>query len=128
MNSRILLIDDFLLFVRLVICLSDDEQDRSETNKKSKTEISVHLIETENVDLSKKDNQTNATDSSHWIIETKDKIQVPDLPSKNANLFKKEFEIRSTAIRFGIVEFDVDSDVIKMKENEFEMRLNGKKK
>jgi hypothetical protein len=53
-------------------------------------------------------------------------MQIYELPSKYSDIYKKPFEIRCSSIHFGIVEFGVDTEVVLMKEAQFEMKLTGK--
>ena len=110
-----------LFFV--VICLTDDD-DNSDDND-SKHSISI-LTPTKQPDiLTVANNETY--ESSNWIIHQDDIIHVPELPSKYSDIYKKPFEIRCKTIRFGVTEFDIESDVILMKRTEFEMKLIGKR-
>ena len=105
-----------------MICLSDDDE-----NFSSK-ETCLNVANTKQDDASAT-NQTapesDASDTPNWIIDEKDTIRIPELPSKYSDLFKKPFEMRCSSIRFGVVEFDVESEVLLMKETEFEMGLKG---
>ncbi len=100
----------------LVICLSDD--DDIDTNK-----IDTPIKQSESSSIVNNDKNN----SSSWIIAEKDIIHTSPLPSKYSDIFKKPFEIRCSAIRFGIVEFNVETEVVLMQPLEFEMKLTGRK-
>lgn len=70
----------------------------------------------------------NNNDSSAWTIDPKDIIHIPDLPTRYSDIFKKPFEIRCSTIHFGIVQFNVATEVIRMEPTEFQMDLSGKRK
>ncbi len=72
------------------------------------------------------DTKSDTYQPSDWTIHDRDIIYVAQLPSKYTDICKKPFEIRCSAIRFGITEFTVDSEVVVMHETEFEMKLTGK--
>lgn len=74
---------------------------------------------------SKKKNNDNIDDKSAWILTEKDIIHPSPLPSKYSDIYKRAFEIRCTAIRFGIAEFNVDTEVVLMHPKEFEMKITG---
>ncbi len=107
--------------IPLVICLSDDDDnnDISKPNTTNRTPI-------KNQELSTIGNNA-IYDPSAWIIDEKDIIHVSALPSKYSDIFKKAFEIRCSAIHFGITEFGVDSEVVIMHATEFELKLIGNK-
>ena len=69
----------------------------------------------------------HSNDTSNWTIHEKDIIHVSPLPSKYSDVYKKPFEIRCSGVYFGIVHFSVESEIIMMKETEFEMKLTGMK-
>ena len=109
--------------ISLVICLSDDD-DNNTDNDNSLTQISIVTP------IKQQESSTivnnNTSHPSNWIIDEKDIIHVSQLPSKYTDIYKKAFEIRCTAIHFGIVEFNVESEIVLMQSNEFEMKLTGK--
>jgi len=103
----------FIIFS--VICLSDDED-----NEKIPNSVVTPTKQPESpLSVVNKD----VVHSSDWTIDEKDVICIPELPSKYSDIFKKPFEIRCTAIHFGIVEFDVELDIVYMAANEFQMKL-----
>ncbi|CAF3872492.1 unnamed protein product [Rotaria magnacalcarata] len=101
-----------------IICLSDDDIGDS-------ISIVTPIKQQNSATITDNDIQDVAYQPVNWIIDSKDKIHVYELPSKYSDISKKPFEIRCTAIRFGIAEFNVESDIVFMKEKEFEMRLTG---
>jgi hypothetical protein len=122
--------------VLLVICLSDDDTDVDVIHHID--DINIHTSSTLNIPhvTSTNEQQSSSTtneldlntvnDLSHWIIKEKDILRIQALPSKYFDKYKGSFEIRCSTIRFGIVEFAVDGEVIQMKDIEFEMRLKGR--
>lgn len=112
-------------FLLAVICLSDDDNDDIIPDETSTT--SANLNKGNDSSTTEKDpDEKDVNDPSNWIIQQKDIIRIPELPSNFSDIYKKPFEIRCTTIRFGVVEFSVDCEVVLMKEMEFEMRLKGK--
>lgn len=124
----------------LVICLSDDEPDddimdiRIDTPvvspaKQPDSPIVINNNDddnnTSNSNKKRNDNNNNIDDKSAWILTEKDIIHPSPLPSKYSDLYKKAFEIRCSAIRFGITEFNVDTEVVLMHPKEFEMKITG---
>ncbi|CAF3354404.1 unnamed protein product [Rotaria sp. Silwood1] len=105
-----------------VICLSDDDDD---DNSKNSIPIATPIKQQNSSTIVNSDVQNDTYESSNWTIHHDDIIHVSELPSKYSDIFKKPFEIRCSTIRFGIVEFNVESDVVLMKEKEFEMKLTG---
>jgi len=115
----------FLSFLfSTVICLSDDDID---DNDKISTIIDIPIQQLESSTTVNDDNKNGTSDPYDWTIHRKDMIPISELPSKYSDIYKKPFEIRCSAIRFGIVEFNVESEVVRMKETEFEMSLTGKR-
>ncbi|CAF0793616.1 unnamed protein product [Rotaria sordida] len=110
-----------------VICLSDDDDDDDNNSKNSiSIPITIPIIKQQNSPtIVNSDIQNDTCETLNWTINNDDIIHVSELPSKYSDIFKKPFEIRCSAIRFGIVEFNVESDVVLMKEKEFHMKLTG---
>ncbi|CAF1191597.1 unnamed protein product [Adineta steineri] len=102
-----------------IICLSDDDDD-VDHNSKINTKITTPVKEKELLTT----NNSNKYEPSNWIIQDKDIIHVSPLPSKYSDIYKKPFEIRCSSVRFGITEFNIDSEIVLMKETEFEMNLS----
>jgi hypothetical protein len=107
-----------------VICLSDDDENYSSTGKEKCSNV-INTSQNDALAANQTAHESDACDAPNWIIDEKDTIRIPELPSKYSDLFKKPFEVRCSSIRFGVVEFDVESEVLLMKETEFEMGLKG---
>lgn len=107
----------------LVICLSDDDNDDNSNND---IPIETPIQQSSSSMIVDGSNQDIIYEPSGWTIDPKDKVHVYELPSKYSDISKKPFEIRCKAVRFGIAEFTIESEVILMKEKEFEMRMTGK--
>jgi hypothetical protein len=103
----------------LVICLSDDDDIDTTTTD-------IPIVTPTKQPESSIIVKNEANNPSNWIIQDKDIIHTSPLPSKYSDIFKKAFEIRCSSIRFGIVEFNVNTEVIFMQPSEFEMKLSGK--
>lgn len=112
----------------LVICLSDDNDDQDDIVD---IEMDVAIISPvkpqESSSVVNNNNNKNTDDPSAWVILEKDIIHPSALPSKYSDIYKRPFEIRCSAIRFGIAEFNVDTELVLMHPTEFEMKLTGKK-
>ena len=67
----------------------------------------------------------SSTRSTDWIVHRKDIMRVPDLTIKHSDLVKKAMEIRCSAICFGNIEFNVESEMILVKETELELKLKS---
>jgi hypothetical protein len=115
--SSITLTTFFYFSISVVICLSDDDDGN---NNKTNIPIPTPIKQTEPSTI------VTTNNSSGWNIDEKDIIHISELPSKYSDIFKNPFEIRCSAIRFGIVEFNVESEVVLMHPTEFEMKLTGK--
>lgn len=118
------------LHIFAVICLSDDD-DGDDDDDDCIAAINTPVPTPEKPpqqqtsDNAEENGSRDVNCSSNWTIEPTDTVSIPNLPSKYSDLYKKPFEIRCSAIRFGIVEFNVDCEVIAMKDVEFEMRLQS---
>ena len=114
------------LHIFAVICLSDDDDDDDDDDCIAAINTPVATPEKpQSSDVSEESASRDVNCSSNWTIEPTDTVSIPNLPSKYSDLYKKPFEMRCSAIRFGIVEFNVDCEVIAMKDVEFEMRLQS---
>lgn len=98
--------------------MSDDDDDSDKMSIPSITPIKQQLSTVVNGD--------KKIDSSHWIVQRKDIVRIPELSIKHADLIKKPFELGCSAVRFGITEFNVDSEIILLKEIEIELKLKSK--
>lgn len=106
---------------RSVICLSDDDDD---DNTKSNALISTPAKQ----QASPTSNGEKKSESSHlsdWLVQRKDIIRIPELSIKHADLMKKSLELLCSAVCFGMVEFNVESETIFLRETEFELKLKG---
>lgn len=92
-----------------------------------KPQESSSTVNNNNTNTKNNNNNHHIDDPSAWIILEKDIIHPSQLPSKYYDIYKKPFEIRCSAIRFGIAEFNVDTELVLMHPTEFEMKLTGKK-
>ncbi|CAF3885819.1 unnamed protein product [Rotaria sp. Silwood2] len=104
-----------------VICLSDDDDDNN--NK-----ISIPVAsppKRRSPSLVNGDNNIETFQASDWIVQRKDIMRIPELTIKHSDLIKKTYELGCSAVRFGIIEFNVESEVILMKETEFELKLKS---
>ncbi|UJR23682.1 hypothetical protein I4U23_026665 [Adineta vaga] len=106
-----------------VICLSDD--DDGDDNNNNKTAMDVPVITPVKQQASTTMNGTPKSQTSDWIIHRKDIIRIPELSVKPADLIKKPYELHCSAVRFGVVEYSVESEIIVMKETEFELKLKS---
>ena len=104
-----------------VICLSDDEGDDNKMNISIATPVKQQLSTVVNGD-----NKNNTSRASDWIVQRKDVIRVPELSMKHSDLIKKSLVLRCSAVQFGSVEFYTESEMILMKETEFELKLKSK--
>jgi hypothetical protein len=101
--------------------LSDDDSD----NNKMSVPI-VTPIKQQSSTIVNGNNKNDTSQASDWIVHRKDIIRIPDLPIKHADLIKKPYELSCSAVRFGVVEFNIESEIIYMKETEIELKLKGK--
>ncbi|CAF2992384.1 unnamed protein product [Rotaria sp. Silwood2] len=104
-----------------VICLSDDDDDNN--NK-----ISIPVAsppKRRSPSLVNGDNNIETFQASDWIVQRKDIMRIPELTIKHSDLIQKTYELGCSAVRFGIIEFNVESEVILMKETEFELKLKS---
>ena len=113
-----------MIWLFLVICLSDDDDDDDNNNNHVNSKSRTTPIK-QKESLTIVNNSSN--DASNWTIHEKDIIYVSSLPMKYSDVYKKPFEIRCSSVYFGLVQFNVESEVIMMKETEFEMKLTGMK-
>ena len=74
----------------------------------------------------KSEDSTSSSQSTEPIVHRKDIIRIPDLTIKRTDLLKKPLEIHCSMIYFGLVEFNVESNSILLKETEFEFKLKSK--
>lgn len=112
----------------VVICLSDDDKDVILADDASTSGTALSPNKSQESSGSDKDpDKKDINDPSIWVISPKDMIRIPELPSKFSDVWRRPFEIRCSTVRFGVVEFSVDCDVVLMKDMEFEMRLRGKR-
>ncbi len=101
--------------------MSDDDDD---DNNKISTPIVTPIKQQSSTIV----NGDKKLDSSDWIVQRKDIMRIPELTIKHADLIKKSLELSCSAVRFGVVEFNVESEVILLKETEFELKLKSKYK
>ncbi|CAF0852460.1 unnamed protein product [Didymodactylos carnosus] len=105
-----------------VICLSDDDDDEIVTDSPAvKSSTTVKLS-----DFNQSSLLNGKDDLSNWpTIQSKDIVQIPELPSSWMNVIQKPMTIKCTTVRFGIVEFQVEKESVFLKESEIEMKLKG---
>jgi hypothetical protein len=101
--------------------LSDDE----DNDHKMDTPVATP-IKLQSSNIVNGDNKIDTSQASDWIIQRKDIMRIPELPIKHSELIKKSFDLHCSAVSFGIVEFSVESEIILMKEIEFELKLKSK--
>ncbi|CAF1324339.1 unnamed protein product [Adineta ricciae] len=106
-----------------VICLSDDDDDNNDSNS-NQTSV-VPVITSVKQATPAIVNGDPKSQTSDWIIHRKDIIRIPELSIKTTDLIKKPYELSCSAVRFGMVEFNVESEVILMKDIEFELKLKS---
>ena len=107
----------------LVICLSDDDED---DNNKSNTPVSTPAKQQSSpAPISNGEKKTDSFHLSDWLVQRKDVIRIPELSIKHADLIKKPLEISCSAVCFGMVEFNVEEEMIFLQETEFELKLKG---
>jgi len=114
---------NYFIFYSTVICLSDDDDDDDKMSIPSVTPIKQQS--SPNVNGDKKVDVSQASD---WIVQRKDIMRIPELSIKHSDLIKNPFELGCSAVRFGIVEFNVESEIILLKDIEFELKLKSKYK
>ena len=100
--------------------MSDDEDGDNKINSHIVTPIKQQSSNTVNGN-----NKIDTSQLSDWIIQRKDIMRIPELSIKHSDLIKKSFELHCSAVSFGIVEFSVESEIILMKEMEFELKLKS---
>lgn len=105
--------------------MSDDDDANNSNDKKTSVPI-PSPIQRPSSNLVNGDNSTETSQVSDWIVQRKDVMRIPELTIKHSDLIKKPYELACSAVRFGIVEFKVESEVILMKEIEFELKLKSK--
>ncbi len=103
--------------------MSDDDDDND--NNKISTPI-VTPIKSPSSTIVNGDKKLDSSQTFDWIVQRKDVMRIPELTIKHADLIKKPLELPSSAVRFGIVEFNVESEQIHLKETEFELKLKSK--
>ena len=111
----------FLKLFFVVICLSDDDDDNNEANK-----LIVTPIKRSSPTIVNGNNNIETSQATDWIVQRKDIMRIPELSIKHSDLIKKPFELGCSAVRFGIVEFNIESETVLMKETEFELKLKSK--
>ncbi|CAF3438305.1 unnamed protein product [Rotaria sp. Silwood1] len=104
-----------------VICLSDDDDGN---NYKMSIPV-ASPIKRPSPSLVNGDNNIETSQASDWIVQRKDIMRIPELTIKHSELIKKNYELGCSAVRFGIIEFNVESEIILMKETEFELKLKS---
>jgi len=110
---------NYFTFYSTVICLSDDDDDKMSIP-------SVTPIKQQSSPIVNGDKKVDVSQASDWIVQRKDIMRIPELSIKHSDLIKKPFELCCSAVRFGIKEFNVESEIILMKETEFELKLKSK--
>ncbi|CAF3888439.1 unnamed protein product [Rotaria magnacalcarata] len=111
-----------------IICLSDDDDNNNKNNQ-----ISVPIVNpiksppssSTSSTIVNGDNKIGISQVSDWIIQRKDVMRIPELTMKHSDLIKKTYELACSAVCFGILEFKVESEIILMKETEFELKLKS---
>ncbi|CAF0899010.1 unnamed protein product [Rotaria sordida] len=103
-----------------VICLSDDDDDNN--NKKMSVPVASPIIRPSS-SLTNGDNNIETSQTFDWIVQRKDIMRIPELTIKHSDLIKKSYELGCSAVCFGIIEFNVESEIILMKETEIELKL-----
>jgi hypothetical protein len=108
-------------FSSSVICLSDDDGEEHKI-----TTPLITPVKQQSVTIIDSNNKIDKSQPSDWNVQRKDIIRVPDLAIKHSDLIKKTLEMNCSAVRFGIIEFNVESEIILLKDIEFEFKLRGK--
>ncbi len=104
--------------------MSDDDDDDNNNNKMNIPIVTP--IKQQSSTIVNGDKKIDISQVSDWIVQRKDIMRIPELSIKHSDLIKKPFELCCSAVRFGIKEFNVESEIILMKETEFELKLKSK--
>ncbi len=103
--------------------MSDDDDDGNKMSTHS-----VTPIKQQSSTIVNGDKKLDTSQASDWIVQRKDIMRIPELSIKHSDLTKNPLEIYCSAVRFGITEFSIESEIIFIKDTEFELKLKGKYK
>lgn len=101
--------------------MSDDDDDGNKMSTHS-----VTPIKQQSSTIVNGDKKLDTSQASDWIVQRKDIMRIPELTIKHADLIKQPLELSCSAVRFGIVEFNIESGVVLLKDTEFEFKLKSK--
>jgi len=104
--------------------LSDDDDD----DKMSIPSVTPIKQQQQSSTIVNGDKKIDVSQASDWTVQRKDIMRIPELSIKHSDLIKKPFELCCSAVRFGIIEFNVESEIILLKDIEFELKLKSKYK
>jgi hypothetical protein len=101
--------------------LSDDDDDDNKMNIPI-----ITPIKQQSYPIVNGDKKPDISQTSDWIVQRKDIMRIPELSIKHADLIQKPLELSCSAVRFGIAEFNVESEIIFLNETEFVLKLKSK--